>query len=115
MKDVVDLVLACIGITIGLCTLLGFFAKYVALPWFREHIVTPVKETNHQVTVNGHTSKDPTLLDKVDNLQTDITTAARMFEGHIERSGDEWTRLWEAIEEIDQRTNPTHRKDPHRP
>lgn len=114
-KDTVDLILACIGITIGLCTLMGFFGHLVLLPWLKRELVAPVKETNHQVTVNRHVSPEPTLLDKVDNLQKDITTAAHMFEGHIERSGSEWNRLWRAIHEIDERTRPAHRKDPHRP
>lgn len=110
-KDTVDLVLACIGITLGLFTLMGFAARLVLLPWLKEHLVAPVKETNHQVTVNRHVSPEPTLLDKVDNLQTDINTAARMFEGHMERSGTEWNRVWRKLDELDARTRPAHRKE----
>jgi hypothetical protein len=107
------------GLAVALCVLLGYFAKFVALPWLREHLVTPIKETQHQVTVNGHVSQDPTLLDKIDSLQgavddvqADQRTAARMFEGHIDRSAGEWGRLWRAIHELENRTPPTHRKDP---
>lgn len=94
------------ALTVSLCVLVGIGVKLMLLPWLREHLVTPVKETAHQVTVNGHVSRDPTLLDKVDNLQRDITTAARMFDGHIERSSGEWNRLWAAIKQLDERTQP---------
>jgi hypothetical protein len=117
-KETADLILACIGITIGLCTLVGLAARFILMPWLREHLVTPIKETKHQVTVNQHVSPEPTLLDKldsladaVDDIQADQRTAARMFEGHIDRSGREWGRLWRAIEELDNRTSTTHRKD----
>jgi hypothetical protein len=118
-KETADLILACIGITIGLCTLVGLAARFVLMPWLREHLVTPIKETQHQVTVNGHVSQDPTLLDKIDSLQgavddvqADQRTAARMFEGHIDRSSGEWGRMWRAIHALENRTPPTHRKDP---
>lgn len=106
--DLLSLVAACIGITLGLCTLAGLAVRFVLMPWLREHLVTPVKETNHQVTVNGHVSRDPTLLDKVDHLQReigryreDMQVAARMFEGHIDRSAGEWGRLWSAIHHLE--------------
>ena len=118
--DLVSLVAACIGITLGLCTLAGLAVRFILMPWLREHLVTPVKETQHQVTVNGHVSRDPTLLDKVDSLgndlaatQEDLRAAARMFEGHIDRSAGEWGRLWSAIHALEgQHPSPTHRKEP---
>lgn len=116
-KETADLVLACIGITLGLCTLAGLFAKVVLLPWLREHLVTPLKETKHQVSINGHVSAEPTLLDKIDSLQgavddtqADVRTAARMFDGHIDRSGREWTRIWDAIHHIE---NTIRKDNPH--
>jgi hypothetical protein len=111
-KETADLILACIGITIGLCTLVGLAARFVLMPWLREHLVTPIKETKHQVTVNGHVSREPTFLDKVDSLanavddvQANQRTAARMFEGHIDRSGREWGRLWSAIHQLEDTIN----------
>jgi hypothetical protein len=102
------------GLAVALCVLLGYFAKFVAVPYLREHLFDPVKETRHQVTVNGHVSRDPTLLDKVDSLQkdnddirADLATAARMFEGHIDRSAGEWGRLWSAIRHLED-----NRKEP---
>jgi hypothetical protein len=113
-KETLDLILASLGITIALCTLAGFATRFVLVPWLREHLVTPLKETKHQVTINGHVSREPTLLDKIDSLQNavddtqaDLRTAAKMFDGHIERSAGEWGRMWDAIHHLEN----TARKD----
>ena len=114
VKDTVAVIVGLLTImTLGL-GLLGLAVRYVLVPWLKEHVITPVKETNHQVTVNKHVSNPPTLLDKIDrvsrdvaDVQTDVRAASTMFEGHIELSADDRRRLWEAVEDLRRH----HRKD----
>lgn len=103
------------------CGLVGLAVRFVLLPWLQTHIVTPVKETKNQVTVNGHVSATPTLLDRVDtaaglarDLRRQVDTVVettddlaagqqamgRMLDGHLDRSAGEWGRLWAAINEV---------------
>lgn len=105
---------AAIGVLLGLATLGGLLVRYALLPWLQTHIVTPMREVNHQVTVNGHVSATPTLLDRVDTaseaaqelsaqvteLQTGQKSLGGMLDGHLDRSAGEWGRLWEAIHAV---------------
>lgn len=112
---------AALGILLGLCTLGGLLVRYALLPWLKEHIATPLRETHQQVTVNGHTSATPTLLDRVDTATAQIGSVAgkvddvaaqvedavervnvtgRMLDGHLDRSAGEWGRLWSAIDDL---------------
>jgi len=120
--------------------LLAGLARVALVPWLRTHLVEPVKETNRQVTVNGHESPEPTMLDKLDTvsrkvdqverrqgelrveLGDELRAAGRMFDGHIERSAGEWSRLWDAIGQLQRADTPPHPPrgtdhdvDPHRP
>lgn len=120
-SDVVQLAGATVALLLGVCALLGLFAKYVALPWMREHIATPLAETRRQVTLNGHISETPTLLDrvdtatrqlggvraqlddvegKVDDANARVNATGRMLDGHLDRSAGEWGRLWDAIDDL---------------
>lgn len=97
---------ALVALALGLCALAAIVWKVVMMPAIRTHLLEPVKETNRQVSVNGHADpRDPTLKDSVHHLQqqyealrTDIATAAFMFEGHIQASekdrGDLWRELF---------------------
>lgn len=107
MKDAVTITVGVLTAITLMCGLIGLATRYVLVPWMKEHVIGPVKETNHQVTVNKHISDPPTLLDKIDHVQhdvtqarTDIATASTMFEGHIDLSAEDRRRLWEAIEEL---------------
>lgn len=107
-------------LTVGGLTALTLIAGMIAaavrlvlLPWLREHLVRPMKvnadlaeEVHRQVTVNSHKSPEPTLLDKIDTLQQNQHAAAQMFEGHIERSAEEWGRIWDAIDHLKNRNRP---------
>lgn len=128
MSPVAAEVIGAVGAMLGIVFLLvGFLIKYALLPWILAHVVDPLKETSttadelhRQVTVNKHVSATPTLLDKldtvsgkVDDLGLQITTAARMFDGHIDRSAEEWGRLWGAIEHLrDHHNREHHREEP---
>lgn len=103
-RAVLEVAGALVGLALGLIALIAIGARLVLLPWIRTHLTEPVKETNRQVTVNGHQSRDPTLKDSVHTLQEqyvelrrDIATAAFMFEGHIQASETDRGNLWRAI------------------
>lgn len=110
-----------VGLILGLATLGGLLVRYALLPWLREHIVTPLGDTRRQVTVNGHVSSTPTLLDRVDTVahrlratlqQLDtveakvddnaerVNATATMLDGHLDRSAGEWGRLWDSIYDV---------------
>ena len=44
--------------------------------WAETQILTPVRETHHQVTVNHHSSDEPTVLDKLSDLEHAIADVA---------------------------------------
>lgn len=118
MKEVIE---TTVGVLTAL-TLAGGILAYAAraivrrflLPWLREHLLHPVQETraaaaetNRQVTVNGHTSPDKTLLDKIDEVQRTQIVAARMFEGHMNASEEDRTELWLHIRALEGEQEPT--------
>lgn len=71
--------------------------RLILLPWLRDNLLGKLSDVHHQVTVNGHTSDEPTVLDSVDRvgdqlgtlstqlaqLATDQHTMARVFDNHI--------------------------------
>jgi hypothetical protein len=87
--------------------LLGVAAKYVLLPWLRDHLGTPLDEVHKQVAENGHQHPNgPTLPDRIDQLSTDVAqlstdvrAVVRVVDSHLEFS-DRWVRLTER--ELDQ-------------
>lgn len=42
-----------------------------------------IRETHHQVTVNHHSSENPTILDKLSDLHTAQENLNRKFDDHI--------------------------------
>lgn len=110
-KDKAELILTCLGIIAFVVAAITWIAKRVLLPWIVEHIAKPVQETNKQITVNGHSTYPPTLMDKIDNLSRSAEdariaamTVGNMLEGHLNRSDDEWGHIWNAIHAIERRT-----------
>lgn len=98
----------------GVVTLAAFvgviwwLVKPRVVEWFEATLVKPVRETHHQVTVNHHSSKEPTVLDridtvqrkvdevaqanrvqdrKIDGVQRDVTALTVVFDAHL-RGGD---------------------------
>lgn len=66
-----------------------------------------VAETHAQITVNGHRSDSPTLLDRVDGLSMQVTEArlalvalGAMLEGHLDLSATDRGELWEAVDQL---------------
>ena len=64
-------IIAIIGTTvsamIGICVLIGLAVKFVLMPYLQKNLIDPISEVHHQTTVNGHSSADPTLLDRIDD------------------------------------------------
>lgn len=113
MNDTVTLLVGVLTAVTLILGLVGMAMKFVALPWLKEHIAAPVQETQRQVTVNKHVSNPPTLLDKVDHVsrdlavvQSDLTAAAEMFEGHMDHSAEDRQNLWRAIAELRKELHP---------
>lgn len=66
-----------------------------------------VAETHAQITVNGHKSDTPTLLDRVDRLNAQANEArlavvalGAMLEGHLDLSAADRAELWEAVDQL---------------
>jgi len=88
------------AITWTLCTIIAVFAilgvivRLVLVPYLREHLITPVKQVEKQVTENHHSNETPTVLDRIDDVQTAIKALAHAFDGHLDWS-ESWTKLIE--------------------
>src|SRR5690606_31042696 len=54
-----------LGSLLGFCGVIGVLVRTWLLPYLREQVVRPIRETHHQVTVNGGNSSPPTMLDKL--------------------------------------------------
>jgi len=92
--QVLALVLTSVTMT---CGLMGMIVRYGLLPWMREHLVKPVTETNHQVSVNRHASPSPTVLDRIDDVMRGVETANERLDQHLAWAHEENQRLWHAI------------------
>jgi hypothetical protein len=92
---------------VGLLSLLGAAVKWVLLPDIERELISPVKQTHHQVTVNHHSSDTPTVLDRLDDVQDEIRSVRGDLSTHLlnaERAQTEGhreaQRMWSAIEAI---------------
>ncbi|HET6915753.1 MAG TPA: hypothetical protein VFH56_06640 [Acidimicrobiales bacterium] len=113
-ESAVSIVAACVGTVVGLITLLGVAVKWVLVPYLERELLRPVKETHHQVTVNHHSSDEPTILDRLDDVQQEVREArseVRSVRGDLSRhllnseevqaeGHREAQRMWSAIEAI---------------
>lgn len=69
--------------------------------WIQREITVPVQATHHQVSVNHHTSKDPTLLDKFDDLGSQVGAIST----EMEALSSEVKSLSAQVEARDQNVN----------
>lgn len=63
----IEIVGGAVGAILGICALIGLLVKFVLLPYLEKNLVKPINEVHRQTTVNGHSSADPTLLDRIDD------------------------------------------------
>lgn len=92
-----------LGTLTTLILLGGFTVRFVLLPWLRDHLTEPVDEVRRQVSENSHKHTPPTLPDRIESLSSDVSTLARVLEGHM-ASGDRWLEsITERLEHLEQR------------
>lgn len=83
MNDAWALVMVVCG---GIITLAGaagviwWLVKPRITDWLEDQLVRPMRETHHQVTVNHHSSAEPTILDRLDTLTKGQQTQRDEFE-----------------------------------
>jgi hypothetical protein len=107
-KDAAELMAAVATTATAVLVLIGLAVRLVLYPWLKEHLVTPLL------------TRLDTLSSALENTSRDVSVAARMFEGHIEASGEDRGRLWDAVEELrrylprrhrSRTANATHRRE----
>lgn len=113
MGEFLGTLAAGLAAAVSMCVLIGLVVRFGLLPYLREHLIVPVKDTHKQVTENHHTNERPTVLDRIDDVSNQVqeNTAetraargetralARMFDGHLEWSQNEVDALWNALRE----------------
>lgn len=68
--------------------------------WARSQIISPLADVHHQTTQNSHKSKDPTLLDRLDDLDSSVGKLRDGMAAHEAWSEVEVRRLWGALSEV---------------
>lgn len=102
---------------IAASVLIGIVVKLVLLPYLREHLVNPMAQVKRQVSENHHHNKEPTVLDRIDDVgeavesqRTEVRALARVFDTHLAFS-DRWVDLIER--EIDMIHEEIHKHHPN--
>lgn len=59
---------------LGLCTLAGLIVRWVLLPYLRDQVVKPLKETHRQVTPHDRpVDAEPTIVDRLEDLAHNVS------------------------------------------
>lgn len=97
-RDVITWIL---GTAVTASVLIGLGTKFVLMPYLKEHLISPMKQVEKQVTENHHSNSVPTVLDRIDDVQEAVEDLRRemrgmasMYEGHVNWS-DRWVSLIE--------------------
>lgn len=88
-SDTRDAITWVIGTALGLLMLAGLAVRYVLIPYLRDHLVQPVADVHKQVTENHHANAQPTMLDRIDDVHTEVRALAKVMDGHLDAS-DRW-------------------------
>lgn len=95
---------------VSMLVVVGLAVRYVLMPYLREHLIQPVKETHEQVTVNAHESDQaPTLPDRLEDISTDVGTLTRVLDSHVQWSESEHERIDRELAESQREARRTHR------
>lgn len=106
-----DLLTFVIVTAVGLCTLVGLATRYVLVPYLREHLLTPVQETHHQVTENNGSSPSPTVLDAIHDVQQDVRALSMVMDEHMKWSERYTTMTERRFRRIRQMMRKHHPED----
>lgn len=105
-QDTRDLITWTLGTLVSMSVLIGLAVRFVLLPYVKDHLVQPMKETHRQVSENGHTNASPTIPDRLEDLgakveeateahaklSTDMGAVVRVVDEHLAWS-ERWTSL----------------------
>lgn len=69
-----------LGTIVTVCVIIGLAVRFVLMPYLREHLITPVKQVEKQVTENHHSNAQPTVLDRIDDVQSSVEAVAQGLE-----------------------------------
>lgn len=79
-----DTVTFLLSSAIASSVLLGLAIRYVLMPYLRDHLVQPIRDTHKAVTENHHANEEtPTLPDRLEDLHTDVRTLTRLLDLHV--------------------------------
>lgn len=93
-----ELVATVTATAVSVMVLIGAAVRYALLPWLRDHLIGPLL------------ARLDTLANRLESLASDMRVASTMYEGHIELSGEDRARLWEAVHELREASKPRHRR-----
>lgn len=93
-----ELLAAASATAVAVLGLVGAAVRYALLPWLKEHLVGPLLQ------------RLDTLAVRLEGLAGDMRVASSMYEGHIELSGEDRARLWEAITDLRAQVPSRHRR-----
>lgn len=107
-----------VGIAVGLVVLLGALWRWVILPNLREQLAL-TRETHKQVTDNKHANRHPTILDRLEDIESSLDVVAlnqlavlKRLGRHIGESESDRARLWLMVETLAHEDEErSHRKD----
>lgn len=96
----VDVLGQVVGVALGVFALLGLVVRYVLLPYLREQL-TLTRETHKQVTENKHSNRTPTILDRLEDIESGLDVLAlnqlavlRRLGRHIGESDADREAIW---------------------
>lgn len=100
-QDTRDTIQWVIGTIIGMLVILAYAVRFILIPYLRDTLVAPIKETHKQVTENHHSNAQPTVLDRIDDVQQDVQrtqgdvrSLMRVMDAHLDWS-DRWVTMFE--------------------
>lgn len=72
--------------------------------WMTARQTKRIDETHKQVTVNHHSSDEPTVLDRIDDVKVLVLAQGQILSSHIAHSNDMDLRLLEIESEVRRRS-----------
>lgn len=84
---------AACGAVLAIAAVLGLVARRILLPWLREELSAPLQEVKHQVSVNQHSSAQPTVLDKIDDVRAEVRAIGHILDAHLTHAAEMDARL----------------------